>query len=168
MRDHDGTLSFDPRLPATWDNLRFRLCWRGRVLVTLTEEQIRLEVVDGDTEVPVTVRGTAYVVRPGEPLTVDLPDQGEAHRRPARRPSDRRRHAGRQQHDHGRVPEPIHAHDDFVDATGEIPVVLAEAPATGPHIPDLPGLVEDVWSSHTGHGDGCDSCRARLGPEDLP
>lgn len=136
MRDHDGTLSFDPRLPATWDSLRFRLCWQGtRVLVTLTEEQIRLEVVDGDTEVPVTVRGTAYVVRPGEPLTVDLPDQGERidgllGDRPivgGMRADGSTITAG--------VPEPIHAHDDFVDATGEIPVVLAEAPATGPHIP---------------------------------
>uniref|UniRef100_UPI003B3AF43A glycoside hydrolase family 65 protein n=1 Tax=Pseudactinotalea sp. TaxID=1926260 RepID=UPI003B3AF43A len=29
MRDHDGELSFDPRLPTTWEGLRYRLTWRG-------------------------------------------------------------------------------------------------------------------------------------------
>lgn len=136
MRDHDGRLTFDPRLPATWDSLRFRLCWRGtRVLVTLTEEQIRFEAIAGDTEVPVSVRNASYVVRPGEPLTVDLPDQGERidgllGDRPivgGLRADGSTITAG--------VPEPIHALDDIVDATGEIPIILAEPPAMGPHVP---------------------------------
>ena len=29
MRDHGGELTFDPRLPSTWPELRFRFCWRG-------------------------------------------------------------------------------------------------------------------------------------------
>ena len=37
MRDHDGRLSFDPRLPDGWTSLTFRFTWRGtRVRVTLT------------------------------------------------------------------------------------------------------------------------------------
>ena len=37
MRDHDGRLSFDPRLPDGWESLTFRVTWRGtRVRATLT------------------------------------------------------------------------------------------------------------------------------------
>src|SRR5690606_6194923 len=32
MRDYDGELSFDPRLPADWPSLSFPLRWRGSVL----------------------------------------------------------------------------------------------------------------------------------------
>jgi len=78
MRDYNGVLTFDPRLPATWPTLTYRFCWRGnRVLVELTQDRIRFSIVDGDGEVPVTVRGEEYVVSPGAPVEVTLPDQGE-------------------------------------------------------------------------------------------
>ena len=135
MRDHDGRLSFDPRLPTTWDSLTFRLCWQGtRVVATLTEDRICFEVVDGDGEVPLTVRGTPYVVRPGVPVEVDLPDQGERidgllGDRPI---------VGGQRADGSTitagVPEPIHAHDELTDQTGEIPIIFAETPIVAPDV----------------------------------
>ena len=135
MRDHDGRLSFDPRLPATWDSLTFRLCWRGtRILVSLVEGSVSFQVVDGDGEVPLTVRGSAYVVRPGAPVRVDLPDQGERidgllGDRPI---------VGGQRADGSTitagVPEPIHPPDDLTDATGEIPAQLLESPTVGPPV----------------------------------
>ncbi|MBZ5737213.1 glycoside hydrolase family 65 protein [Nocardioides mangrovi] len=77
MRDYRGELSFDPRLPATWPSLTFRLCWRGSLLlVELTQDEARFSVVEGDAAVPVTVRGTSYVVGTDAPLVVALPDQG--------------------------------------------------------------------------------------------
>jgi len=53
MRDHDGRLTFAPRLPPGIDGLRFRLLYRGRSL--------RVEITDGEA---------VYVVRSGDPLTV--------------------------------------------------------------------------------------------------
>jgi alpha,alpha-trehalose phosphorylase len=39
MRDHDGELSFMPRLPEVLTKLRFRLCFRGRRLLVTVEPQ---------------------------------------------------------------------------------------------------------------------------------
>jgi alpha,alpha-trehalose phosphorylase len=134
MRDYQG-LSFDPRLPAAWDGLRFRLCWQGnRLLVDLAQDRIAFEVVEGDGEVAVSVRGIEYVVAPGAPVEVKLPDQGERidgllGDRPV---------VGGQRADGttitAGVPEPIHAPDE-VDSTGEIPITEMEAPLLGPHGP---------------------------------
>jgi alpha,alpha-trehalose phosphorylase len=128
MRDYGGALSFDPRLPESWPSLTFRLCWRGsRLLVELTQEQVRLSVVDGTGEVPVTVRGTAYAVAPGAPVVVALPDQG------ARIDGLLGDHpvTGGTRSDGSTitagVPEPIHPPDEF-DNTGELPAYLADPP----------------------------------------
>ncbi len=79
MRDHGGLLSFDPRLPASWPSLRFRFCWQGaRVLVELTEERITFTLPDpASADVPLTVRGTSYVVTAAAPLVVELDGQGD-------------------------------------------------------------------------------------------
>ncbi len=126
MRDHGGELSFDPRLPASWPGLRFRLCWRGApLLVDLTQEQIRFTVAEG--EVPVTVRGTAYVVTAAAPLDVALPDQG------ARIDGLLGDHPviGGTRADGSTitagVPDPIQLPDDM-DGTGEIPVYAPDPP----------------------------------------
>jgi alpha,alpha-trehalose phosphorylase len=134
MRDHGGRLSFDPRLPATWDRLAFRLCWRGtRILVELTEPCIRFSVLEGDGEVPLTVRGVEYIVAPGPAVEVDLAHQGERidgllGDQPI---------VGGQRADGSTitagVPEPIHPPEDA--DTGEIPVPLLDAPSLGPHVP---------------------------------
>ena len=128
MRDYGGELSFDPRLPATWPSLTFRICWRGtRMLVELTQDRLRLSVVEGDGEVPVTVRGTAYVVAPDQPVVVPLPDQGARidgllGDRPVTggtRADGSRITAG--------VPEPIQPPEE-ADHTGEFPAYVPEPP----------------------------------------
>lgn len=76
LRDYHGALSLDPRLPESWPSLRFPVRLSGsRVRVELTASQVRLTVEDGPGGT-VTVRGNRIEVRPGAPVTVDLPDQG--------------------------------------------------------------------------------------------
>ena len=75
-RDHDGLLSFDPRLPADWPELSYALQWHGSQLqVTVTREALRLEVRSGDP-VDFSVRGVAYRASVAEPAVVALAGQG--------------------------------------------------------------------------------------------
>ncbi len=77
MRDHDGRLSFDPRLPDGWSALTFRLTWRGtRLRVVLSADSLRLTVEDGDLPVPVVVGGTTYTVGEDHPVVVALDGHG--------------------------------------------------------------------------------------------
>ncbi|MCU1570582.1 MAG: family 65 glycosyl hydrolase [Naasia sp.] len=77
MRDHDGELSFDPRLPKSWPQLRFRMIWHGtRILVTIQETRMQVTVLEGDSPVSFTVRGTRYQVAPGADADVRLDGQG--------------------------------------------------------------------------------------------
>jgi alpha,alpha-trehalose phosphorylase len=77
MRDHGGVLRFDPRLPAGWDALTFRLTWRGsRVRFALSSDRLVAQVECGTAPVPLQVRGVDHVARPGEPLVVVLEHQG--------------------------------------------------------------------------------------------
>ncbi|GAB2881330.1 glycoside hydrolase family 65 protein [Nocardioides pacificus] len=77
MRDHDGYLTFDPRLPVSWPSLSYKLLWRGtRVRVDLTQTDLSVTVDEGTGEVPFSVRGTEYVVRPGEPVSIGLDGHG--------------------------------------------------------------------------------------------
>jgi alpha,alpha-trehalose phosphorylase len=72
LRDYGGTISFDPRLPKTWQSLAFRLTVRGvDVVVDLTADSIAFEVL-GEGAVDVTVRGERVVVEAGVPVTVAL------------------------------------------------------------------------------------------------
>lgn len=76
MRDHDGHVAFDPRLPASWDALTFRVTVKGsRLRVHLTAGAIELTCETGDGA-HVSVRGVQHDVRPGEPTVVALDDQG--------------------------------------------------------------------------------------------
>ena len=79
MRDRARTLSFDPRLPASWPRLRFPLKWRGSQLrVELTQDELAFTVeVAGEPEVRLTVRGEEYVVTLDSPLRVPLEHQGD-------------------------------------------------------------------------------------------
>ena len=70
MRDHDGILSFAPRLPQALTRLTFRLCWRGcRLLVEVTHERATYSLMKGSAmEIVhhgrrVTVKGRAPVIR---------------------------------------------------------------------------------------------------------
>lgn len=76
MRDHNGTLSFDPRLPQEWPALAFRIRYRGSALqIRVEREQITFTLVGGPT-VAVTVRGERHLVHGREPMVVPLADQG--------------------------------------------------------------------------------------------
>ncbi|MDT0158453.1 glycosyl hydrolase family 65 protein [Microbacterium sp. ARD32] len=76
MRDHDGLLDFDPRLPEEWPELAYPLQWRGTdLMVTLTREALRVEVRAGDP-VDFSVRGVSYRTALAEPAVVALADQG--------------------------------------------------------------------------------------------
>ncbi|MFW5689962.1 MAG: glycosyl hydrolase family 65 protein, partial [Spirochaetota bacterium] len=70
MRDYDGNLSFDPKLPPQWGRLRFRLRFhRSRLEVDLTHEAYRFTIIEGDP-LPVTVLGTEYTVDHDSPVEV--------------------------------------------------------------------------------------------------
>jgi alpha,alpha-trehalose phosphorylase len=79
MRDHDGHLSFDPRLPPDWTELSFRIRWRGsRVRVNLTPDMVSFVVEDPGKEpiVHVSVRGESFTVDASGETRVPLSDQG--------------------------------------------------------------------------------------------
>jgi alpha,alpha-trehalose phosphorylase len=70
LRDHDGHLSFAPRLPRGWSRLAFPLLVRGaRIEVELTPGSIAFEST-GDLEVQ--VNGVRIELEPGQPVTVGL------------------------------------------------------------------------------------------------
>lgn len=73
LRDHNGRITFNPRLPAPWPELRFRLRLKdSRLRVRVTHDSARFEVASGD-EVTLTVAGQEITVRPGAPVEVTLP-----------------------------------------------------------------------------------------------
>ena len=76
MRDYNGVITFDPRLPADWDRLTYRIMLRGtRVKVSVLPDSISFEVEEGDTA-ELAVRGEPVTVRAGAPVTVPLDGQG--------------------------------------------------------------------------------------------
>jgi alpha,alpha-trehalose phosphorylase len=77
MRDHDGMLTFDPRLPESWPELRYRLMWHGtRLLIDLKRDFMRVSVLEGENPVPFLVRGEPYQVSPGHDAMIPLHGQG--------------------------------------------------------------------------------------------
>src|SRR5690606_33287427 len=76
MRDHNGTITFDPRLPDVWPSLTFRITVRGtRLRVVLEHQRITFTVEEGDSA-EVIVRGHQVVVDRSGPVTVELEGQG--------------------------------------------------------------------------------------------
>jgi alpha,alpha-trehalose phosphorylase len=76
MRDAGGHLTFDPRLPADWPELRFRIQWHGtRLQVRVRQDAFVVEVLDG-VSAEFEVRGQRYVAEMGTTLTVPLLGQG--------------------------------------------------------------------------------------------
>jgi alpha,alpha-trehalose phosphorylase len=70
VRDFDGALRIDPRLPAAWDRLAFPLRFRDRQLrITLTHEVETYLVEEGD-DLEVTIRGEPYWLRAASPLEI--------------------------------------------------------------------------------------------------
>ena len=76
MRDYDGVLTFDPRLPEGWESLTFRVTWHGsRLRVTVSADAIELVAETGDGA-QVDVRGETVHVVAGEATRVALDGQG--------------------------------------------------------------------------------------------
>jgi alpha,alpha-trehalose phosphorylase len=73
MRDHDGQLTFAPRLPRDLSRLAFRLCARGRrVLVEVTHEGATYSL-DSDGSLDLAHHGEAFTLESGSPVTLPLP-----------------------------------------------------------------------------------------------
>ena len=74
MRDHDGQLSFAPRLPEQLTRLRFGVLHRGRQLhVAITAEDATYTLTDGRSSVMVLHHGEALEVTAEKPVTAPLP-----------------------------------------------------------------------------------------------
>lgn len=74
MRDNDGVITFDPRLPQEWDGLRFPIRLQGsRIRVRLETEFIEFTLEEGEPR-PVSVRGKNLMV--DGVVKVPLEDQG--------------------------------------------------------------------------------------------
>ena len=76
MRDHDGQLSFAPRLPSRIDRLEFSLLWRGcRLRVTVHPEEVTYALRDGsdDVSLELTHHGEKLTVSAGSPATRPVP-----------------------------------------------------------------------------------------------
>lgn len=75
FRVRNGTPSFDPWLPPSWERLTFRLSWHGNVIaVTVGHDEISLRL-DGPAGVreTVLVAGTEVALAAGSPVSVPLP-----------------------------------------------------------------------------------------------
>ncbi len=88
MRDHDGKLSFAPRLPSKIDRLEFSVHWRGlRLRVTVHTNEATYTVRDGvDDVIELTHHGEPLVIRPGEPVTRPIPPPAVLTPRPEQPP----------------------------------------------------------------------------------
>jgi len=76
MRDYNGKINFDPRLPESWPGLTFQVTLRGtQVRVDLTSREITFTVVAGDLA-ELSVRDEHFTVTAGRPLRVPLAHQG--------------------------------------------------------------------------------------------
>ncbi len=76
MRDHEGRLSFDPRLPEGWEAIDYPLQWRGTTLrITVRRDALTVRS-EGVEPVSFTVRGEAHSVPAGGEVVVPLADQG--------------------------------------------------------------------------------------------
>jgi alpha,alpha-trehalose phosphorylase len=73
VRDFEGRLSFDPRLPRAWNELAFSLRFRGRQLrIKLSHDEERYLVERGDP-LNVLVRSESHLLSPGTPIAIKLP-----------------------------------------------------------------------------------------------
>jgi alpha,alpha-trehalose phosphorylase len=73
MRDHDGRLSFAPRLPPALTRLRFRLTFQGRrLLVDVGKERAIYSLLDG-SPLEIVHHGDATTLYGEQPLTRPIP-----------------------------------------------------------------------------------------------
>ncbi len=73
LRDHDGSLSFAPRLPQALTRLTFRLSYRGRrLLVAVLPDEATYSLLDGPA-LEIVHHGTSATVHPERPLARPIP-----------------------------------------------------------------------------------------------
>jgi alpha,alpha-trehalose phosphorylase len=73
MRDHEGVLSFSPRLPQALARLRFRVCFRARwLIVDIAHEQATYSLFKG-AAMEIVHHGSKGTVAPRQPLTRPIP-----------------------------------------------------------------------------------------------
>jgi alpha,alpha-trehalose phosphorylase len=93
MRDHDGMLSFAPRLPQELTRLTFRLSFRGRrLLVDVRSQQATYSLVEG-SPLELVHHGESITARTGRPLRRRIPPpptRPTPHQPAGRAPSRRR------------------------------------------------------------------------------
>jgi alpha,alpha-trehalose phosphorylase len=94
MRDHDGALSFTPRLPQRLSRLAFGMCFRDRRLrVEVTHDEARYSLLRG-TALQITHHGQTINVTTDRPVTRPIPgiSAGKAPTQPSgRNPRSRHR-----------------------------------------------------------------------------
>ncbi|MFB6392923.1 glycoside hydrolase family 65 protein [Polymorphospora lycopeni] len=76
MRDHDGRLSFAPRLPSRIGRLEFSLMWHGRRLrVDVRPHEVTYALRDGDDDTRLELRhhGEEVTVTCDDPVTLPIP-----------------------------------------------------------------------------------------------
>jgi alpha,alpha-trehalose phosphorylase len=92
MRDHEGKLTFAPRLPARLTRLRFRLVFRGqRLHVDVTKRDATYTLLDGD-RLHVAHHRRPLELAAGSPVTEPIPPLAERPRPnqpPGREPARR-------------------------------------------------------------------------------
>jgi alpha,alpha-trehalose phosphorylase len=72
LRDHEGVLSFDPRLPEAFKSLRFPLTFRGQLLeVTIKQETVTYLLRDG-TGLTIKHQEKELKLSPGKPVTAKI------------------------------------------------------------------------------------------------
>ena len=93
MRDHDGVLSFAPRLPQALSRLTFRLCFRERrLLVEVRAEEATYSLLAGSS-LEIVHHGDRVTVEPQRPLTAPIaaaPARDSPSQPPGRAPEHRR------------------------------------------------------------------------------
>ena len=76
MRDYNGVITFDPRLPESWARLTFQVTLRGaRIQVEVTADQIAFTMLDGE-RAEVSVRGRRVTITSEAPVRIPLANQG--------------------------------------------------------------------------------------------
>ncbi len=88
MRDHDGQLSFAPRLPSRVDRLVFSILWRGlRLRVSLDAETATYALRDdGEHSLDFTHHGEPITVTTAKPVTRPIPPAHPLTDRPVQPP----------------------------------------------------------------------------------
>ena len=88
MRDHEGNLTFAPRLPPSLDRLEFTVRWHGcKVRVRVVDERARYSIEHPEhASVTIGHHGSSHVLTAGSPLELDIPPLADPGPRPTQPP----------------------------------------------------------------------------------